>query len=110
MKIPQRITTILSVNLLAVSCLALLFFGTSMSGWKALAVPTASMRPAIPPGSLVLVQRVPISTLKVGDVITYINPLNPKTTLSHRIVKEYLLDGKVLAFVTKGDANKTDDI
>jgi signal peptidase I len=68
------------------------------------------MRPAIPLGSLVLVHSVPISSLKVGDVITYINPLDPKTTLSHRIVKEYRVDGKIPAFVTKGDANKFDDV
>ena len=75
MKIFERITTGLSVTILAVCCVALLMFGISMTGWKALSVPTGSMRPAIPPGSLVLVHRVSISSLKVGDVITYINPL-----------------------------------
>jgi signal peptidase len=110
MKILERITTGLSVTVLVVCFVALLLFGVSATGWKALAVPTGSMRPAIPPGSLVLVRRVSIASLKVGDVITYINPVNPKTTLSHRIVKKYLLDGKVPAFVTKGDANKVNDI
>lgn len=110
MKIFERITTGLSVTILAVCCVALLMFGISMTGWKALSVPTGSMRPAIPPGSLVLVHRVSISSLKVGDVITYINPLNPKTTLSHRIVKEYLVNNKIPAFVTKGDSNKTTDV
>ena len=106
----ERISRSLSIAILAVGCGALLLFGISTTGWKALAVPTGSMRPAIPPGSLVLVHRVPISSLKVGDVITYINPLNPRTTLSHRIVNKYLVGGKVPAFVTKGDANKTNDI
>lgn len=96
--------------MLGACCGAMLLFGWSVTGWKALAIPTGSMRPAIPPGSLVLVHRVPTSTLKVGDVITYINPFNPKTTLSHRIIKEYMLDGKVPAFITKGDANKIPDV
>jgi signal peptidase I len=110
MKKLERITTGLSIAILAVCCVALLVFGISLTGWKALSIPTGSMRPAIPPGSLVLVHRVSISSLKVGDVITYINPMNPKTTLSHRIVKKYLINNKIPAFVTKGDANKTTDV
>lgn len=45
-----------------------------------------------------------------GDVITYNNPLSPGTTISHRIVKKYLIDGTVPGFVTKGDANKVADV
>jgi signal peptidase I len=109
MKILERITTSLSFVILAVCCGALLLFGISKTGWEALAIPTGSMRPTIPPGSLVLVHSVPDSTLKVGDVITYANPLNPKTTISHRIIKKYFI-GHVPAFVTKGDANKIADV
>jgi hypothetical protein len=45
----------------------------------------------------------------VGDVITYTNPQTMKSTVTHRVIKEYKLDGKVPAFVTKGDANKSAD-
>lgn len=110
MKILQKCFSYLSLAILIASCGALLLFGWSATGWRALAIPTSSMSPAIPQGSLVLVNRVPITSLKVGDVITYINPLNLKTTLSHRIVKKYLINGKIPAFVTKGDANKTADL
>jgi signal peptidase I len=68
------------------------------------------MRPTISPGSLVFVHHVPISSLKVGDVITYTNPLYPSTTLSHRIIKRILIDGTVPGFITKGDANKVADV
>jgi signal peptidase I len=95
--------------ILVVSCGALLLFGWSGTGWKALIVPTASMRPAIPPGSLILTHRVSTASLEVGDIITYVNPLNPKTTISHRIIREYLIGNKVPAFITKGDANKSPD-
>ncbi len=109
MNILNRISTGLRVVALVACLVAFLLFGWSGSGWKALAIPTGSMRPNIPPGSLVLVHRVPVSSLKVGDVITHINPLNPKITITHRIIKTYKLDGKIPAFVTKGDANKTAD-
>jgi len=110
MKIFKRAATTLSVVILVTCCGAFMLFGISATGWKALAIPTGSMRPSMSPGSLALVHSVPASSLKVGDIITYTNPLNPKITLSHRIIKEYLLDGKVPTYVTKGDANKSPDI
>jgi signal peptidase len=110
MDILHRINIAISVVVFTVCCGVFLLFGWSGSGWKALTVPTGSMRPTITPGSLVLVHRVPIASLKVGDVITYINPLDPKTTLSHRIIKKIMIDGTVPGFITKGDANKLPDV
>lgn len=110
MNIFKKIFTSLSVTILVVCCGALILFGIPSTGWKALAIPTGSMRPDMPPGTLVLVHSVPASDLKVGDVITYVNPFNPQTTLSHRIIKEHLLNGKVPVFITKGDANKVADV
>lgn len=110
MRLLLRLTAILAAGFVGIfSVLILLnWFGL---GWSSLAIPTGSMRPDIPPGSLVLVHRVPDYTLKVGDVITYTNPLNAKSTLSHRIVRiSYIDNGKVEEFVTKGDANSFDDV
>lgn len=91
------------------AALTVLVFNKSTLGWQADSVPTGSMRPTMPPGSLVLAHRVPLSSLKVGDVITHTNPLTMRTTLTHRIVKEYKINGKIPAFVTKGDANPSPD-
>lgn len=110
MEILKRIFTILSVFTFVVCCGSLLLFGWPGTGWKILAIPTSSMSPKIPKGSLVLVHRIPTSMLKVGDVITYINPLSPKTTVSHRIIQKVEIDGKVPGFITKGDANKIADV
>lgn len=78
-------------------------------GWRAMSVPTGSMDPAIPPGSMVLMHSVPNASLKVGDVITYANPKNMQQTISHRIIKSYKIDNKVPAYITKGDANPASD-
>ncbi|HEY4161197.1 MAG TPA: signal peptidase I [Candidatus Saccharimonadales bacterium] len=91
------------------AALTVLLFNRPKLGWQALSVPTGSMRPAMQPGSLVLTHRVPIRSLKVGEVITHTNPLATSTTLTHRIVKVYKIDGKIPAFVTKGDANPSPD-
>lgn len=109
MKLIQKIIISLSLTLLVGGVGALLLLGLPFTGLKVLTVPTASMRPAIPSGSLVLMHRVPTSSLKVGDVITYTNLAKPGTTITHRIVKAYKLNGKVPAFVTKGDSNPTAD-
>src|ERR1700743_926326 len=88
---------------------AVLIFNRPTLGWQALSVPTGSMRPTFDPGALVLTHRVPIQSLKVGDIITYTNPLTMHSTLTHRIIRVYKIDGKIPAFITKGDANPSPD-
>ena len=85
-------------------CTVLLLLTIPKGSWKAMSVQTGSMRPAINPGDMVLVKRVPVTSLRVGDVITYINPQNQKQTITHRIVA---LNGPQL--IVKGDANKGPD-
>jgi signal peptidase I len=91
-----------------VAGLLLVVFALPSTGWKALTVLTGSMRPTITPGSLVFVHRVPNRSLRVGDVITYINPRNTAQTITHRIT-ETREDHGLPAFVTQGDANPVAD-
>src|SRR3989344_3934453 len=84
--------------------LLLALLSLRIGGWKALSVQTGSMRPAINPGDMVLVKSVPTSSLKVGDVITYISPKNNKQTITHRITA---INGPQLT--VKGDANAVVD-
>ena len=93
-----------STALFAVMCVALLMLSLPRAGWKALSVQTGSMRPAIKPKTLVLVHRVPVNQLKVGDVITYINPANKRSTITHRII---YIQGRHI--IVKGDANPIAD-
>ncbi|HSW84998.1 MAG TPA: signal peptidase I [Candidatus Saccharimonadales bacterium] len=92
-----------------VCCGAVLTINCSALGYRSLAVASGSMKPAIPIGSMVLVHRVPDNSLKVGDVITYTSLKDNKKTITHRIIKSYKLDGKVPAYVTKGDSNQYPD-
>ncbi|HUD11709.1 MAG TPA: signal peptidase I [Candidatus Saccharimonadia bacterium] len=99
---------IIAISIYAVCGGLLILFAIPSVGWKALEVATGSMTPAIPQGSLVIIHKVSPMTLKVGNVVTYIDPYNTKLTITHRIIKVTTKSG-LPAFVTKGDANKVAD-
>ncbi len=77
------------------------------TGWKIFSVQSGSMEPALSTGDLVLVHSIPASEYRIGDVITYMDPSNPKQTITHRIAE--IKDGQQRVFVTKGDANHSAD-
>lgn len=108
MKTILRISKYVLISIYALCGIMLLVFLVPRTGWKALNVATGSMSPAIPAGSLVVIHHTDIRQLRVGQVVTYINPYNTKETITHRIVV-VTKAGQIPAFITKGDANKTPD-
>jgi len=80
-------------------------------GYKVFSVQSGSMQPALPTGSLILVQRRNIYS--VGDIITFRTADNLKT-ITHRINKiTVITDQKTKEehgeYTTKGDANDVPD-
>lgn len=69
---------------------------------------TGSMRPAMPPGTMVVVRPVPAERLGIGDVITYQLKSGEPTVVTHRIVAMGDVHGKPI-FRTRGDANDDPD-
>ncbi|WP_458111600.1 signal peptidase I [Arthrobacter sp. R1-13] len=70
---------------------------------------TGSMRPTMPPGSLVVTKPVEASELKVGDAITYQLRSGEPEVVTHRIISlSQTLGGETL-FTTQGDANPHPD-
>jgi signal peptidase len=70
---------------------------------------TGSMRPSLPPGTLVVVKPQPVDGLRVGDVVTYQLESGKPQVVTHRIVKIGTdLTGK-RSFTTRGDANDVAD-
>ncbi|GAA4265671.1 signal peptidase I [Frondihabitans peucedani] len=67
-------------------------------------VETPSMGQAAPVGTLVLTTPVTASDLRVGDVITFHPPTEPKAVYTHRIV-----DITARGIVTRGDINGATD-
>src|SRR4051794_850345 len=70
---------------------------------------TGSMRPNMPPGTLVVIKPVPIKDITVGTVVTYQLRSGEPTVVTHRVVAVgTTLKGKRV-FTTQGDANNVAD-
>ncbi len=92
--------------LVGVSALAII---TRIQGGHLLSVQSGSMVPALNKGDLVSVTRVPADKLQPGDIVTFINPRDKNSTVTHRIVQVLGSGNEVKKFVTKGDANQSND-
>lgn len=91
----------LALSLLVFGVLAL---GPRTGRYRTVTVLTASMRPTMPEGSMVLTTPVRPADLRVGDVITYRIPVEDRRLVTHRVV-EILTPGTNPVVRTKGDAN-----
>lgn len=94
---------------LVVVVLALAVVVPRLGGATSYTILTGSMRPSMPPGTLVVVKPVKPEQIRVGDVITYQLKSGDPTVATHRVVSVgYNLAGD-LEFRTKGDANNAQD-
>ena len=92
----------------AVSLVALGLLLMPLFGLKMYVITGASMTGSIGRGAVILDKTVPVSSLKVGDIITFCPP-EQSGTVTHRIVSlERQADGEVV-FKTKGDFNEDAD-
>jgi len=75
-----------------------------------LTVLTGSMRPHLPPGTLLVVRPVKPADIHIGDVVTYEpNPNDASTVISHRVIAITSGTDGSRVFTVKGDANNTAD-
>jgi signal peptidase len=74
---------------------------------RLLTVLSGSMRPTVAPGDVVVTEPVPVTDLRVGDVIAFYPPDRTVPVL-HRITS-LAKDGGLIAVTTRGDANVADD-
>jgi len=86
---------------LTLSTFLILVFAIHLTKFRVFAVVSGSMEPTIKNGSLVIVRKS--QTYKTSDLITF-KHAGGAGTLTHRIVKIELSQGKYAVF-TKGDGN-----
>lgn len=77
----------------------------SVFGVSPVIVLSGSMSPTFETGDLILIQKTDPNTLKVNDVICY---LEEESAVTHRIMEVQQQDGSTL-YITQGDANNTED-
>lgn len=88
-----------------------MFIVPLLLGASARTIMTGSMAPEMPPGHVIVSQPVDPTTLKVGDVITYM-PDNNSTggiPIVHRVTQVVVVNDFLAAIITKGDANRFED-
>lgn len=77
-----------------------------LRGYTIYNVITGSMSPTIPAGSMIYVADIGAEDVQDNDVIAYYSSLDAGGVITHRVVKNDLVNGQ---FVTKGDANEKED-
>lgn len=75
----------------------------------ALTILTGSMRPSMPPGTLVVIRPVAAQDIRIGDVVTYQIDSGQPTVATHRVVGTSFDGRGQRTFTTRGDANGSDD-
>jgi signal peptidase len=110
---PRRRAATALATALCVACLLLaaLMILPGLLGYHRYVITSGSMTGTYDRGSVVFADVVPVSDLKVGDVITYTPPpgSGPDGLVTHRIVSIGRDQFGRALFQTKGDANKTAD-
>ncbi len=87
-------------------CIVLVILGLTMH-ISLIMFGTGSMAPAIPAGSVAVVQRIAAAEMEVGDVVTVDRP--GRLPVTHRVVEIIEVDGDAATFVLRGDANEHPD-
>ena len=106
----KKLLQIISTILVAlVVLLAVALVGVRLVGIRTFTVLSGSMEPTYHVGSLIYVKKVDPTTIRPGQVITFL--LDENTVATHRVVEVVPDedDPSTLRFRTKGDANDAED-
>ena len=76
-------------------------------GYHIYSVVSGSMEPAIPTGSLVYVRETSPEQVGAEEVIAFYGARDSASIITHRVVENRVVMGE---FITKGDANQTEDM
>lgn len=98
-----------TVMLGAAAVLAVSLVVPRVAGATPYVVETGSMRPGMPPGTLVVVKPVAPEQIAAGDVITYQIRSGDPTVVTHRVVKVGYDGTGEARWQTRGDANSAND-
>ena len=82
----------------------------SIGGIFPMIILTDSMDPEFQSGDLIVCKNAKAESIKEGDIICFFDPAgNGTSTVTHRVTKVTTDENGNLAWVTKGDANNTED-
>ena len=79
------------------------------TGSTAMTILTSSMRPSMPPGTLVIVKPIDPQDIRIGMPITYQLESGKAVFITHRVTSILNTSDGQRSFITKGDANGAAD-
>lgn len=83
----------------------------TVAGHKVLTVLSGSMEPNIHTGDVIVIRPyTPADEIKEGDVITFRTKEKADMLITHRVVGTVNVNGVPQVYVTKGDANDSEDL
>ncbi|MEO8695381.1 MAG: signal peptidase I [Acidimicrobiales bacterium] len=97
----DRLAAVLIVGLSLVGVAALVLL---LLGYRPLVVRSGSMVPTLRVGDLIVVEEIEATDVRVGDIVTFVDPTGGDETITHR-VRAVTDDGALRQFETKGDDN-----
>ena len=98
----------LTVYAVVIGLLAVVVAAVASGRYQVRPILSGSMEPGLPTGGVVITQRVPISEIKVRDVVVFHRPDRPDDVITHRITElTESANGPVIQ--TQGDANVIPD-
>ncbi|QEP08384.1 signal peptidase I [Glutamicibacter sp. ZJUTW] len=97
------------VLFIVLALIAIMIVVPKLGGATAFTVLTGSMRPHLPPGTLVVVKPIDPEQLRIGDVATYQLESGEPEVVTHRVSAIGASLGRGAQFIFRGDANNTDD-
>jgi signal peptidase len=102
---------LVNLVLVAVTVVAAAYLVPTLLGYDRYVITGGSMSGTIEKGAIVLTEQVPVSTLRVGDVITYQPPPDSgvDNLVTHRITTARDQADGSRVFRTQGDANPDPD-
>jgi signal peptidase I len=95
--------------LTAVGVLVIAILVPRLAGATPYTIETSSMRPTMPPGSLVVVRPTSADQIGVGSVITYQLRSGEPVVVTHRVIAVGVDGSGEVRFQTQGDANAVPD-
>lgn len=95
-----------AVVLLGLALLVAPLLAAWLAGWRLDVVRTASMEPEVPVHALAVTRPASATNVRVGDVIAFRDPTDPRQTILHRVAAIVTVPGKQGPhFRTRGDNN-----
>ena len=104
-----RVVVVWTVIVVALMAITVAVFIPRLAGATPYTVLTESMRPTLPPGTLVVVKPVAMGHIGIGDVVTYQLKSGRPAVVTHRVVALGFNADHDRILRTKGDANKSAD-